>query len=117
MQKIFIAKNYLEMQIIRDLLLDNNIECMTKGENSMSSGLAAMDLPPVIVENSIHIYNESDREQALKLINEYFNYTVLENDWICSNCNEVVPKEFMQCWNCSSLYNSDQHDNNNESID
>lgn len=104
MLKVFTANNFLEMQIIRDLLRENGIDCMTKGESSMASGLAAGELPPLFVKNTVHIFEARDEARALQLIEEYFAYQGLDADWVCKNCGETVTKNFTQCWNCEAVY-------------
>jgi len=106
LKKIFTADSFIQLQQLKQLLDENQIECMTKGETSMASGAAAGELPPALIKNTLHIFNEEDERKALAFIEEYQSYTGLEKDWTCPNCKEHVEKNFAQCWNCGTDYPS-----------
>jgi len=103
---IHTADNFLEAQQLKQLLIENGIDCMTKGETSMSSGAAAGELPPALMKNTLHVFSQEDVSKATELVSEYLNYSGLDNDWVCPNCKETVDKEFYSCWNCNAEYQS-----------
>ena len=96
------ADNFLEAQLLKKLLEENEIDCISKGESSMGSGAAAGEIPPALMKNTLHIFDQKDEDKAKQLIKDYLNYSGLEKDWVCQNCGETVEKEFAQCWNCSA---------------
>jgi len=77
---------------------------MSKGENSIGSGSAAGEIPPAVIKNTLHVFEDDDIEKAKALIADFLNYAGLEHDWICTQCQETVDKEFLQCWNCGADY-------------
>ena len=102
MHQVFTAENYFQAQEIKRLLEENGISCLAKGETSVGSGLAAGELPPALVKNTLHVFEDADVSKAKELINEYLDYSGLEADWTCSDCGEHVEKEFSVCWNCGN---------------
>jgi len=88
MQLIHTADNFLQLQQLKQLLIENDIDCMSKGENSIGSGSAAGEIPPAVIKNTLHVFEDDDIEKAK----------------ICTQCQETVDKEFLQCWNCGADY-------------
>ena len=100
MKKIFTADNFIQLDQLRALLLENGIDCMHKGESSIGSGAAGGEVPPVIIRNELHIFEESQEEQAKKLIQDFLLSESNKRDWKCPDCGELIEKQFTQCWNC-----------------
>jgi len=105
MQLVYTAKNYLDLLQIKNLLTENGVDFVARGESSMASGLAGGELPPVLIKNTIHVFEKHDEIKALQLIAEYNSYqTSIPADWNCPSCKELVEKNFAQCWNCGTDY-------------
>lgn len=104
MHLVHTAENFLQLQQLKQLLEENGIDCINKGESSIGSGAAAGEIPPALMKNTLHVFEDKDVARAKTLIADYLSYAGLEEDWICNNCKESVDKEFMQCWNCGADY-------------
>lgn len=102
MKKVFTADNFIQLDQLRTLLLENGIDCMHKGESSIGSGAAGGEVPPIAIKNEIHVFNEADVERAKQLIEEFLQSQSNRSDWICSKCAEKQEKQFTQCWNCGN---------------
>jgi len=64
MYKVFTANSFIQLDQIRALLLENGIDCMHKGESSIGSGAAGGEVPPVAINNELHVFEESDVARA-----------------------------------------------------
>ena len=102
MHKIFTADNFVQLDQIRALLLENGIDCMHKGESSIGSGGAGGEVPPIAINNEIHIFEESEAERAKELIEEFLTAQNNRQDWVCADCGEQISKEFSDCWKCAA---------------
>ena len=101
MHKIFTADNFVQLDQLRSLLLENGIDCMHKGESSIGSGAAGGEVPPIAIKNELHIFEESDIEKAKALILEFLTAQNDRTDWVCEDCGEHINKEFSDCWKCA----------------
>ncbi len=101
MHKIFTADNFVQLDQLRALLLENGIDCMHKGESSIGSGAAGGEVPPIAIKNELHVFEESDVEPAKALIIDFLTAHNDRSDWICPKCGEKIEKEFSDCWKCS----------------
>lgn len=100
MKKVFTADNFIQLDQLRALLLENGIDCMHKGETSIGAGAAGGEVPPVIIRNELHVFEETDEPRAKQLIREFLSAQVHPHDWKCDKCGETIEKQFTQCWNC-----------------
>ena len=100
MKKVFTADNFVQLDQLRALLLSNGIDCMNKGETSIGSGAAGGEVPPVIIKNEIHVIEDSDVDRAQILIQEFLEAESNASDWNCPVCDELIEKQFTECWNC-----------------
>jgi PHP family Zn ribbon phosphoesterase len=107
MKKIFTADNFIQLDQIRNLLIENGIECMHKGETSIGSGAAGGEVPPVAIRNELHVFEESEVEKAKALINEFLKTEMQSHDWVCDKCGEKIEKQFTHCWKCAEGTDSD----------
>jgi len=102
MQKVFTADNFIQLDQLRALLLENGIDCMHKGETSIGAGGAGGEVPPIAIKNELHIFEDSDLERAKELIEEFLTAQNNRQDWTCADCGEHLTKDFSDCWNCAS---------------
>ena len=100
MKKVFTADSYIQLDQLRALLLENGIDCMHKGESSIGSGAAGGEVPPVIIKNELHVFEDSDVAKAEQLIQEFLTAQGNLSDWVCEDCGEKIEKQFSDCWNC-----------------
>lgn len=100
MKKVFTADNFVQLDQLRTLLLENGIDCMHKGESSIGSGAAGGEVPPVMIKNEIHVFEDADETRAKELIQEFLSAKANTKDWTCPDCGELIEKQFTACWNC-----------------
>ena len=46
--------------------------------------------------------NESDREKAIALIQEFQSGAQIGKPWKCAGCGEEIEGQFDACWNCGA---------------
>ena len=105
MKVVHTTDNLIEVQILKELLKENHIECYIPGE--LLSG-AAGELPARIF-HELSIVNDSDEDKAAKLITNYQHQHKDKQgtSWVCQ-CGETHDSHFTQCWKCGSNRTTDQ---------
>jgi len=102
MHKVFTADNFVQLDQLRALLLQNGIDCMHKGESTIGSGAAGGEVPPIAIKNELHVFEDADVERAKTLIEEFLTARTERKDWTCPDCGEHIAKEFSACWKCTT---------------
>ena len=94
-----------EAYLVRDMLLDNDIEAVVAGEYSESAPIAPITDGPTVQVRA------ADRQCALKLIEQFERATIHDEDetahsaeppWTCPKCGKTVDGNFEVCWNCEA---------------
>jgi len=102
---IYIAENYAEAHMIQANLNDIGINVLLSGEHLTS---ALGELPAHILFTRIYV-EQKDYFNAKKYIDQYKqaqkNSVKKElSYWKCFNCNELIPENFTNCWQCNMEY-------------
>ena len=64
---------------------------------------ASGEVPPHETLPEIWLLDNTQEEQALKLVNELEDdLRTGDADWTCQSCNETNESPFMICWNCQA---------------
>jgi len=100
MRKIFESSDSMRVGHYQSMLESDGIQTFVKNLNQSS---LMGEIPFAEVFPELWIVNDSDHEQALRLLDSY-EHSASGNaaDWICPKCGEEVPKELSQCWSCDS---------------
>ena len=98
MKFLYLAKNNIEAEIIKDKLLQLEIDSYFLGSNLH---MAIGELPLEALYVKIFV-KESNYQEANQFIEEYkVSYNIdKEGIFLCGNCNEESPKSINICWNC-----------------
>ncbi len=105
-KNLYLAANSAEAHIIQGLLVRESIKVNLVGEGL---SIAAGALPADVYQ--IKIFVEEDKyNEALKIISNYESTLKADNfdqnEWKCEDCDNLNPKSFDICWNCSSNTNN-----------
>jgi|WetSurMetagenome_2_1015567.scaffolds.fasta_scaffold528457_1 hypothetical protein len=98
MKKVYEGLDPLMVGLIKNILENEGISCITRNEYLAS---AAGEIPPSECWLEIWVENDLQYDDAEKIIK-----TVLSDDlpsgpeWVCPNCGEENENQFSECWNC-----------------
>lgn len=99
MQRLYLARDRIEAQLIHDFLDRHLIRTVVLGD--FLSG-AAGELPADITP-ALWVIDEADLERAQEVLARFFDPTkegAGGTAWICAACGEEVEPAFDVCWNC-----------------
>lgn len=97
MKKVYAAANLQDAYIIAHQLGAAGIEYHIFNENAQG-GLG--ELPFTHIYPELWIVDESDEGLALDLIKEFEKPEQEACPWICPDCAEENPHNFLTCWHC-----------------
>ena len=100
MKLLYLAKNGIEAEIIKDKLLQLGIESYFIGSN-LHMAIGELPLEALYVK----IFVDEDKFVAANnFIEEYKKLNIIDdnNFWQCENCNEKSPESIKECWSCSA---------------
>ena len=90
--------------LLNGLLNSSGIETFIK--NWVGSNITEIPIPAIYPE--ICVLDESDKEKAEEILNEFLNGKSEEGEtWICSHCGEIVEGIFGECWSCGQSLDSE----------
>ena len=98
MKFLYLAKDTIEAEIIKDKLQQKNIPSYILG-NNLHIAIGELPLHNMYVKIFV---SELYFDSALKFINEYKTIINKKNsgNWQCPTCGEVSPNTILVCWNC-----------------
>ena len=99
MQKIFSSPNLGLVAHLKNILENENIACLMK--NFYLTG-GAGELPPTECWLELWVIDETQLNDAQRLIKENQTIPATGKPWQCSNCGEQLEAQFTQCWKCGS---------------
>jgi len=101
MERVYSCEHPLTAQHIKNLLINENIQCIVKNEAVQS---AVGEVPPIAAWPEIWIVDSQDKEKAKALIKSHVEAeaSLSTEEWQCENCNETNDGNFNICWNCNS---------------
>jgi hypothetical protein len=105
-KNLYLAANSAEAHIIQGLLIRESIRVNLVGEGL---SIAAGGLPADVYQIKI-LVEEKQYNKALEIINEYEKILKSksnnQNEWNCTDCDNLNPETFDICWNCNSSLKS-----------
>jgi hypothetical protein len=92
------APNLAEIEIVRELIEDQGIDCALRNDNlQMAIGsVSAVDTWP-----EIWILNDPDIDRAREIFSDWQTGEQDTPPWTCPECGEEVEGQFTSCWRCS----------------
>lgn len=97
MRRVYTAENVFDACIVRDRLLEQDIDAVVQGE--LLAG-AIGELPPD-TRPSVWIRDEGFYDSARGIVAEFERGEVAGPAWHCRHCGEYNEGAFALCWNCS----------------
>ena len=97
-KQLYLAKDYIEANIIKSKLSEINIDSYLFG-NNLQIGIGGLPIDSTFTR--IYV-SENNFDSANEFIQEY-KRNLLQKDskmWICLNCKELSPTTITTCWNC-----------------
>ncbi|MCQ8878206.1 DUF2007 domain-containing protein [Pseudoalteromonas shioyasakiensis] len=98
---VYSAADAVEANIVKGLLLGNEIDCQLLGESLQS---AVGEIPFAQTEVRVQVYAIKERHARELLVN-YSQEQQSALDWVCPNCNEHNGSTFEICWSCRTPRN------------
>jgi len=99
MKQVYLAKDLVEAQMLKDFLSDQKIEVIVKGEFLMG----AVGEIPADTSPSVWVVDEKYFDQARELVQLFGNQSiepVSDSVWKCLQCDELIEPQFSECWKC-----------------
>jgi len=100
MQRLYLARDRIEAQILRDILDRHLIDSVVLGDYLAG---AAGELPADIYP-TLWVIEDRDLGRAQELLARYLTPPADapgRSPWVCLACGETVEGDFDLCWNCS----------------
>jgi hypothetical protein len=99
MQRLYLARDRIEAQFLRDFLDRHLIETVVLGDYLAG---AAGQLPADIFPE-VWVLDDDDLERARELLPRFINQSKADPGgapWTCEACGKAVEDDFSVCWNC-----------------
>ena len=100
MKKVYSSDSFYLVGLLRQLLEDQHIKCITKNEYLLGG---AGELPPTECWPELWIVEDFQYEKARDLV-EGFLATPAGGvtEWSCAECGERLEAQFTACWRCGA---------------
>lgn len=96
MNRLYIAGDIFEAQLLHSLLKVQGISSLIKNEG-LQSGIG--ELPFVEMWPEVWIIEQKDWISAVSVLESFKSLKGLE-DWLCAYCSSTNPGTFETCWSC-----------------
>ena len=104
MKKIYSSQDRLMSGHMRNILENEDIECIVKNEH-LSSILG--EIPPIECWAEVWVVDDSQYDRAVEVVGSALasQDTPQSPSWTCTNCGEELEGQFTECWNCGTSRN------------
>ena len=102
MIKVFTTQDDVAMlNLIRQALEARDFKCLVRNEHR--AGIAAGEIPPLILWPELYILDESRVQEATDLIADITRFQLYDaTPWKCASCGEESEGNFDACWQCGA---------------
>ncbi|MDJ0841973.1 MAG: DUF2007 domain-containing protein [Acidobacteriota bacterium] len=102
MIKVFTTQNDVALlHLIRKALEGRGFKCLVRNEHR--AGIAAGEIPPLILWPELYILDENRSREAVELVAEMTRFQLYDaTPWTCVECGEESEGNFHACWNCGA---------------
>jgi hypothetical protein len=98
MKNVFTHIDSARVGLFKSLLETAGIGCFIRNE---ISGNMLTGVPIPVFYPSLCVINDADYDRAVEIINEHQEaISTRAGEWVCPNCQSVVPAGFDTCWKC-----------------
>jgi rubrerythrin len=98
MKKVFESADYLMIGHLKNLLMNEGIQCRSRNEYLAA---AAREIPLSETWYEIWVEEDSQVEEAERIIKTALSDEYPSGpEWTCPGCGEVQEYQFTVCWNC-----------------
>jgi hypothetical protein len=104
MKRVYRHDSMAEVGLIRGLLEQSGIACLTKNEQ-LSGALGEIPFPECQPE--LWVLEDADAARAEKIIARHLDDVEGAEDWICRQCGERNEGQFGICWQCGTPHPED----------
>lgn len=99
MQKVYSNLDSSVVGLVDGLLHESGIQTILK--NWTGSNIIEIPIPSLYP--SIHVLDDSQAEEANRIIADYFSRAPVElPEWECQTCKSTVDGYLSECWNCQA---------------
>jgi hypothetical protein len=98
MKLVYTNENLCLVSNAKNIIESHGIDTILKNEFARG---AIGEISPFDAWPEVWVNNDSDYEQAVKIIDTSFNNTN-GAAWVCKECNEENDASFESCWNCQN---------------
>ena len=98
MKRVYRHESIAEVGLVRGLLEQAGIACLTKNEQ-LSGALG--EIPVFECQPELWVIEEADAPQAEAIVAVHLDPFSHAEDWVCEKCGEPNEGQFGACWQCS----------------
>ena len=99
MRRLYLARDRIEAQFLRDFLAHHRVRAVLLGDYlAGAAGELPLDIFP-----SVWVVDDDDLPHARELLARFLRQTAAAEPgppWVCPACGEQVERGFDLCWNC-----------------
>lgn len=109
MRRLFQHHDALQVNHAKSILEAEGIPCFVQNDLSHNMMGGSLVGPLKIFDPELCIVNDDDYAQALTLLEEWQAGThdvSGQPEWKCPSCQEMVPGNMTECWNCQTARTS-----------
>ena len=104
MKRVFRHDSAAEVGLLRGLLEQAGIACLTKNEQLAG---ALGEIPFLECQPELWVVDDDDRQRAEAIIAAHYAHAPAHADWTCSHCGETNEGQFSACWRCGAADRED----------
>lgn len=104
MKRVFRHDSVAEIGLLRGLLEQAGIACLTKNEALVG---ALGEIPFLECQPELWVVDDADRARAEAIISEHYRGPPAHADWTCQACGETNEGQFGACWKCGAADRGD----------
>ena len=110
MKKVYSSDSFYLVGLLRQLLEDQHIKCITKNEYLLGG---AGELPPTECWPELWVTDDEQVDRARSLVEAMLAIDMeTATDWSCHGCGEAIEGQFSACWNCGETRRHDGAERN-----
>ena len=99
MQQVYSNQDSSIVGLVNGLIQESGIETLLK--NWTGSNIVEIPIPSLYP--SIHVLDDSQADEAKRIIADYFSREVVEQpEWECRVCKSIVDGYLSECWSCQT---------------
>lgn len=99
MKRVYRHESVAEVGLVRGLLEQAGIACLTKNEQLTG---ALGEIPVYECQPELWVIMDEDAVRAESIVKAHLDGLADAEDWVCRRCGERNEGQFSACWHCNA---------------